>query len=245
MKAREAVMNKNSIAMLMLCLAGSVSNAFAATTPDLSGFWELRADSKQVSPAALTPEGKRIAAALRPKVEEGMIMTFASRWCQPLGTPFIMGDSAPLDLVQSKSELAILAEVQSSPRHIYLDGRQHPDPDIFEPTTNGHSIGRWENGALIVDTVGFNDRGNAMVPGGGARGEGSHLLERYQLLDGGQRLQVTFTWTDPKVFVKPHTYKFTYYRAPADAYAMEYFCDASDPERAKTAEEPPQIESEK
>ncbi|WP_129645701.1 hypothetical protein [Peristeroidobacter agariperforans] len=230
-----------SLALGLIAL-GTVGIAGAAT-PDLSGFWELKHDSKKVTPAEVTAEGKRLAEANRPKVEDGMIMTYASRWCHPLGTPFIMGDSAPLDLIQSKKELAITAEVQSSARHIYLDGRPHPDRDAFDPTTNGHSIGRWEGDVLVVDTVGFNDRGNPMVPGGGVRGESSHLLERYELIDGGERLKVTFTWTDPKIFVKPHTYSFTYYKAAPETYALEYFCDSSDPERAKTAEEPPQIQS--
>ncbi|MFC4313141.1 hypothetical protein ACFPN2_28945 [Steroidobacter flavus] len=224
-----------ALAMTALCSTG----AFAAT--DLSGFWELKHDSKKVGKAELTAEGKRLAEANRPKVEDGMIMTYASRWCHPLGTPFIMGDSAPLDLIQSKRELAITAEVQSSARHIYLDGRSHPDMGAFDPTTNGHSIGRWDGNALVVDTVGFNDRGNPMVPGGGVRGEGTHLLERYELIENGARLKVTFTWTDPKIFVKPHTYSFTYYKAAPETYALEYFCDSSDPERAKTAEEPPQL----
>ena len=39
-------------------------------------------------------------------------------------------------------------------------------------------------------------------------------MERYRLVDGGQRLSVTFTWQDAKVFAKPHTYEFRYYRLP-------------------------------
>jgi hypothetical protein len=36
-------------------------------------------------------------------------------------------------------------------RRIYTDGRGHPaDPD---PTFHGHSIGHWEGGTLVIDTV--------------------------------------------------------------------------------------------
>ena len=36
-------------------------------------------------------------------------------------------------------------------RRIYTDGRAHPaDPD---PSFHGHSIGHWEDGTLVVDTV--------------------------------------------------------------------------------------------
>jgi hypothetical protein len=208
--------------------------------PDFSGFWELRDDSKHVTTAPVTPVAKQAMEAARPKVEKGDILTHASRWCQPLGTPFIMGDSAPIDLVQSKGELAIIAEVQSSARHIYLDGRKHPDMETFDQTTNGHSVGHFEGQTLVVDTVGFNDKGNPVIPGGGVRGPGTHLVERFELTDAGKKLRITSTWTDPKYFTRPHTYDFVYYRDPPDTYAFEYFCDASDPNRPKTAQEPPQ-----
>jgi hypothetical protein len=237
-----------SLGALMLAAAvvaaadpAAAAAARRAAHPDLSGFWELRDDSKVVQPASLTPAAIEAAKKNQAAMQaSGEILTFASRWCHPLGTPFIMGDSAPLDIVQIPRETVITAEVQSSARHIYTDGRGHPDPDVFDNTTNGHSIGHWEGDTLVVDTIGFSDRGNPAIPGGGARGPGSHLVERYSLLDGGQKLQVRFTWTDPAVFTQPHSYTFTYYRAPKETYALEYFCDASDPKRPLTVVPPPQ-----
>jgi hypothetical protein len=214
----------------------------AAQHPDISGFWELVSDSKHVPPAPLTPLGAQLTDKERPKVDEGVITTFASRWCQPLGTPFIMGDAAPLDILQTPREIAIIAEVQSSARHIYTDGRGHPDMDTFDPTTNGHSIGHWEGQTLVVETVGFNDRGNLLLPGGGVRTESAKLVEHYELLAEGKELKVTFTWEDAQIFTQPHTYYFMYYKSAADQYAREYFCDASDANRTKTAEEPTQRE---
>lgn len=231
------------LAALAACQPAEQEQAAAiepAGPPDLSGYWEVRADSKRVPPAPVTEEGKKAAAAFRPDVDGGVILTHASRWCQHLGTPFIMGDSAPLNILQTKNEIGIIAEVQSAARHIYLDGRSMPDPDIFDATTNGFSIGRWEGDTLVVETQGFNTLGNPGIPGGGARGPTSKLTERYQLQADGQQLVVTFTWEDPVVFSAPHTYEFVYYRSPPDTYALEYFCDASDPLRPKTAEEPPQ-----
>jgi hypothetical protein len=203
---------------------------------DLSGFWELRHDSKNVEEAQVTEEFQNSDGQRR----FNEIVTYASRWCHPLGMPFTMGDSAPLGLIQGHRELAITAEVQSSARHIYLDGREHPDPEEFDSTSNGHSIGRWDGDVLVVDTVGFSEIGNRMIPGGGLRGMSSHLVERYSLSEDGNALNVQFTWTDPNVFVEPHTYDFTYYRTSPDEYAREYFCDASDEGRGGTVVEPEQ-----
>jgi hypothetical protein len=225
-----------ALAALALAAGASGTRAVAAASapaaqaahPDLSGFWEVMDDSKRVTPASLTPEAQAAQAAARAAARPGQIVGFASRWCHHLGVPFIMGDSAPLDILQTPRETAIMAEVQSAARHIYTDGRGHPDPETYDPTTNGHSIGHWEGDTFVVDTVGFNDKGNTGIPGGGNRGPNSHLVERYRLIEGGKKLSVTFTWTDPTQFTRPHTYEFVYYKSPPETYALEYFCDASD-----------------
>ena len=41
-------------------------------------------------------------------------------------------------------------------RVVYMDGRAHPKN--LSPSYLGHSIGRWENDTLVIDTVGFNER---------------------------------------------------------------------------------------
>jgi hypothetical protein len=198
-------------------------------TPDLSGLWELKEGSRHVTRASLTPQAlaeEKQAAAER---EAGHVITRASRWCQNLGVPFIMGQSPPIDIVQTNDEIGVFSEQHSDARHIYTDGRAHPAPGSLDHSTNGHSIGHWEGDTLVVDTIGFNDYGNINILGGGNRTSSSHLVERFRLLEAGKQLSVTFTWDDPKEFLKPHTYDFLFYRMPADAYVYEDFCDPSDP----------------
>jgi hypothetical protein len=110
---------------------------------------------------------------------------------------------------------------------------------VFDNTTVGDSIGHWEGDTLVVDTVGFSDKGITTIPGGGVRTPDSHLVERYSLEDNGAHLLVTFTWTDPKTYTKPHTYAFRYYRAAPGYRPRDYDCDASDKERADFLENPP------
>jgi hypothetical protein len=217
--------------------------------PDLSGFWERRDDSgsgsfggvsQRVPPAEVTAEATEFAAHERARQEAGYVISVASRYCHYLGMPFIMGQSPPIDIVQSKDEILIMSEQSSAPRHIYIDGRGHPDASTYEPTTNGHSIGQWEGGTLVVDTIGFNEVGQRAIPGGGMRTRTSHLVERFRLLDGGNRLSITFTWTDPNVYLKPHTYEIVYYSDPPGTYAFENFCDAGDPAQGRSVVPPPQ-----
>ena len=45
----------------------------------------------------------------------------------------------------------------------------------------------------------------------------------------GRHLTVTYTWNDPKVYVKPHAYQIPFERVPGDGYVLENWCDASIP----------------
>ena len=78
-----------------------------------------------------------------------------------------------------------------------------------------------------------NDRGVRSIPGGGVRTPDSHLIERYRLLENGQRLSVTFRWDDPKIFQKPHTYEFRYYKVSRISEPRVNTCNPNDAERAK------------
>ena len=152
----------------------------------------------------------------------------------------MMDDGSPIDIRQSKNEIAITSQSNSPMRHVYLDGRAHPSADTFDPTTLGNSIGHWSGDTLIVDTVGFNDAGLNAIPGGGVRNENSHLIEQYKLTDEGRKLQVIFTWIDDKTFTKPHTYAFMYEKLPSSTTAREWLCDPMDGARARFLIDPPQ-----
>ena len=229
-------MIRRAAAMLALAIACSSSGLHAqrvAAHPDLSGYWELRFDSFNVPRAALTPAAQTAAAARLKKDAD------AVRGCVNIGMPELMNDRSTLDIRQSASVIGMVAKSPSSTRYIYIDGRTHPDADDLDATTNGHSIGRWDGDALLVDTVGFNERGITAIPGGGYRTVHSHLDEQYRLSADGQQLTVTFTWTDPSVFRQPHSYAFRYYRVPSIGEPRVLNCIANDPERARFLTEAP------
>ena len=190
-----------------LLLVGA--SAAAQSPPDISGYWELSFDSRRVPAADLVP-------AITPAVLQQQTAkdAHAIRWCNFLGLPAAMDSPRPLNIRQGRREIVINFETVAAPRHLYFRGA-HPNMEEFDPTTNGDSIARWDGDTLIVDTIGFDGaKGLTMIPGGGFRTSDSHLVERYRLLNDGNLLSVTFTWEDPKVFQKPHTYEFRYLRAP-------------------------------
>lgn len=217
-------------------VVASFATVVAAQTihPDFSGFWEPKYTGGsgafqdvfgKVDKAPLLPD---LPPLQRPRGEHpayGAKDPVDGSACRVLAFPFFMTSSPPFDILQRDDEILIISEREASSRHVYMDGRPHPAD--LESTSNGHSIGHWEDDTLVIDTVGF--RGFAGVPGGGRRGPKTHLIERYQIVDNGQRLLVTFTWEDPTIYSKPHSYQLHYYKMPKTTYALEDPCDSGDP----------------
>jgi hypothetical protein len=184
----------------------------SATARDISGFWELAFDGRRVPPASLVASVTPAMAAERAKKD-----AHAIRWCNMLGLPFLMDSGRPLDIRSGSGMVAIVPEHYTSPRYLYLDRATHVSEEIFDPTTTGDSIARWDGDTLVVDTVGLHDEhGIVSIPGGGYRTATSRLVERYRLVENGNVLSVTFTWTDPNMYRTPHTYEFRYNRLSSD-----------------------------
>lgn len=208
----------------------------AAAAPDISGFWELSFDSRKVPAASLVTTVTRAKLQARQKGD-----AYAVRWCNLLGVPFIMDPGRPLDIRQGPSAVIIVPENASAPRYLYLNRAAHVDADLFDPSTNGDSIARWEGDTLVVETIGFHgEHGITAIPGGGFRTEKSRLVERYRLLENGAVLSVVFTWTDPTVFKRAHSYEFRYYRLPVTYEPRQWLpCDPYNEERSRFLDPPP------
>jgi hypothetical protein len=224
-----------AVVLLPVVVGAQTVSQPSAAHSDFSGFWELRFDSRNIPAASLTPWAEGIDKNTLTQRD-----LYVIRWCNHLGLPAMMDDGAPLDIRQGRYELAVASQSVSPGRHIYLDGRSQPSLDTFDPTTLGNSIGHWEGDSLVVETIGFNDKGITDIPGGGIRTPDSHLTEVYRLQDQGTKLEVTFTWTDPKVYTSPHTYRFLYQKASPGTRAHEWFCDPADNARARFLLDPPQ-----
>ena len=109
----------------------------------------------------------------------------------------------------------------------------------WAPTALGHSVGHYENGDLIVDTMGLTA---GAVTAGGRRTPETRLVERFQVAPDGKRLTITYTWTDPKLYQKPHTYSLEFDRLPEGSYAFEGWCDSSDPLQRQSIVPPAQLQ---
>jgi hypothetical protein len=106
----------------------------------------------------------------------------------------------PIEIAFQEEEQTVTlhSEYFDDLRTVYMDGRSHPDSS--ERFTSGHSIGRWEEDVLIVDTRNFADHRSPYqigVPSGGQK----HVVERYQMINDGAGATIEFVLEDPEYIV--------------------------------------------
>jgi len=232
----------------------------AATIPDLSGGW-LRLDTagagsfdgtgRGYPPATLTAAGQAMptrgdgrnlipaGGGTGPAHQAGDPYIVNNGACTPEGTggSAIDPNSTAIFLLQSKDEVLMVREGPGG-RRFHMDGRGHPDIAKLTPSLYGHSIGHYDGDVLVIETVGLTD---GTVQGGGRRRPATRLTERFQLTHGGKRLTITYTWDDPVLYVRPHTYELFFERLPPGSYALETWCDSSDPLQRQSIIPPKQL----
>ncbi|MGC3980150.1 MAG: hypothetical protein QM808_02715 [Steroidobacteraceae bacterium] len=123
-----------------------------------------------------------------------------SAHCLPNGMPSIMSAAFAYEFLLTPGQVTIIPE-SNEVRRVFTDGRKHPD-DLL-PTWEGHSIGHWENGTLVVDTVGLNGKSEMFVGMHATRS--THVVERIHRKDA-QTMQIDTTMYNDTMFTKPYQY---------------------------------------
>ena len=100
-------------------------------------------------------------------------------------------------IVQTTGEIRMSYGSMGIERTIHLDQGELP-ADVV-PSVAGHSIGRWENDVLIVDTVGFLP-GILNADGRVPHSDGLHIVERFTLDATTMALRREYVAEDPLYF---------------------------------------------
>jgi hypothetical protein len=119
--------------------------------------------------------------------------------CYPAGMPMIMTRVHPISMIQLPTVVYMLFGFTNSMRFIYLDGRQHSDPDVVVYTYNGESIGRWEGDALVVHTK-YLEPNMHFIDSGIPISDQFEIIERITMEEDGRMLRIDYTMTDPKMW---------------------------------------------
>ena len=137
-------------------------------------------------------------------------------WCLPLGNQQFNAHPYPRKIVQTPAVLLVLNETSMGVRQIFTDGRSLPtDP---QPWFYGYSVGRWEDDTLVVETVGFKDKGWLDI-NGSPLGEKGRTIERFRRPNYGT-IELEQTVDDPEYYTRPFTTAISWRLMP-DAEIME------------------------
>jgi hypothetical protein len=204
--------------------------------PDGLGYWD-RGLGPAVGGAAFPPPDEipfqPWARALFEYRQRTMAVDDPHVRCAPPGGPRQFAVPFGLQIIQVPSieRIFILSGGSTRPwRVIYMDSRPHPDPDLFNPSYFGHSIGRWEGDTLVVDTVGFNER-FWLHRDGYPHTEALHVVERISRPDlSSLRYEVTID--DPWTYTRPWTTSWVKAWAAGEEI-VEYFCNENNRDQAQ------------
>ena len=197
------------------------------STADKKGYWEIRPGLGRVPRADAIPF-KPWAKAVYDYRNSTFTKDSPLVACKPAPGPAFLNPPG-FEIVNAPDQKSIFILNIAGPhswRVIYMDGRPHPAGDDLRPTFLGHSVGHWEGDALVIDTVGFNEK--IWAVGAFPNTDKLHLIEK---ITRPNLKTITYEATidDPGAYTAPWTVKWTINETTAsswiaDGEMFEYIC---------------------
>lgn len=196
------------VAMVATVLSAAQKDRAATAPPNLAGVYKSISGGVTL-PGGLrntgSPEEVALAPAAIEQIKSVDLTQDPDKLCQPIG-PFRMmaRAGATIELANAKGAIVMLFEDISHGhmRTIHLN-RAHPQAST--PTWQGDSVARWDGNALVIDTVGFNER-TWLNAAGAQHSDALHMVERVTPILSGGYLEYRVTVEDPQVLARPYTY---------------------------------------
>jgi hypothetical protein len=122
--------------------------------------------------------------------------------CWPGGGPGqLLFVAEPVYFVQTPHEVWIIWQRNQHVRRVYLNREHSENP---QPSWFGESVGHYEDGELVVDTIGFVEHPYSFVDNYRTpHTKDLHVVERWKIVDGGNALEAAVTVEDPGAFNAP------------------------------------------
>ncbi len=160
--------------------------------PNLRGPWVSTQPSLEMPAIEPTAAGEQAGAGLVRHFDSPVLR------CEPMN---ILHDwifeRVTNDIYQDDDTVTLQYGYLDLVRTIHLDQSEHPAQ--ISPSALGHSIGRWEDDVLVVDTIGFEagvlfHAGEFGFP---MHSDRWHVVERFEVAADGRMLSRSYTFDDP------------------------------------------------
>jgi hypothetical protein len=142
--------------------------------------------------------------------------------CGEPGMPRAFTAGSPMEFSWNGDSLTIHYESMDVVRAVDM-ARAAPPKDTPR-SANGYAVGRWEDGALIVETSNLDGRVVDLL--GTPKSDEMRLEERYRIETAGAEthLRVVLTMIDPGSFKEPYVWNFDFVLKP-DWELLDYACE--------------------
>ena len=187
-----------------------------AQAPDLFRVWvPIRFPATGVYPVELPlTDFARTAAESYDPVEDDL-----AAGCVSAGMPGILDQPYPVEFIDQGDSIVMRFEEWNAVRTIHMTDDV---TEVGRGTIYGHSVGRWEDDVLVIETTGvdypaYNDAGVPMT-------ENMHVTERYWLAEDGFRMNWTATVEDPAIFTEAVSFEGWMAWTP-DFQLREFHCE--------------------
>jgi hypothetical protein len=167
---------------------GARGTAVSLADDPVDTYWNKRGSSLPLTPAGTAAiAGLDLSTADNPRLD-----------CRPTNILFDWTFETDINrITQTPAEIKLLYGSMGIERTIHLDQHEHPASVV--PSVAGHSIGRWENDVLVVDTVGFAPgilSADGRLPHSGSL----HVVERFTFDPAKLALARDYVAEDPTFF---------------------------------------------
>jgi hypothetical protein len=182
-------------------IAGKVAPVGRDHTPSADGQRVLERMGDAENPN-LTPWAAALMRINNELVRNGHRAFTAQARCWPGGVPGqLVFVAEPIYFIQTPQEVWIIWQRNQWVRRVYLNREHSPNP---KPSWFGESVGRYENGELVIDTIGFVEHPYSFVDNNTTpHTKDLHVVERWKLVDDGKAIEAAVTVDDPGAFKAP------------------------------------------
>ena len=148
--------------------------------------------------------------------DEGHLQKTPEDQCEPFSMPGERQETRMGFRFFTTPKLWTVVSVDNTYRYIRINGKH---PKTLRPSWMGDSIGHWEGDTLVVDTLGFNDKGT--FEDGAHHSTKLHVTERISKTADGKWLVMLYTYDDPGSLTKPFKFARILPAEPGDTMVQQ------------------------
>ena len=139
--------------------------------------------------------------------------------CMPSGSAHMINILENTQILQTPTEVTFIYQRDHQVRHVYLNVPHSTDP---RRAWYGDSVGHYEGGWLVIDTIGMNDQ-TYVDRFNTPHSDQIHVVERYRRSADGKTIEAEVTVEDPVAFTMPWSGRALFVPAAGGAF-LEGVC---------------------